>query len=114
MRTVRMSADDITIGDMELFEELTGDDIMDALTPVPVVDKETGQMVPDPDPDAKGRPLMETKVSSKQFRALLFIALRHEEPDLTLEGFKSIKLAEIDFDIDDEDTKDSKKEETNV
>jgi hypothetical protein len=102
MRKVRMNADTITIGDMELFEDITGDDILKALTPVPVLDDE-GRMVPDPDPKAKGRPLTEMQVSSRQFRALMYIALLHDDPDLTFDQFKLLRLSDIDFDIEEDD-----------
>lgn len=100
-RKVHMDPNSLTIGDMELFEDMTGLDLMEVLKPVPVIDEETGMPVPDPDPEKKGRPLMTVEVSSKAFRALLFVALKKDDADLTLEQFRALKLSEFEFDLED-------------
>lgn len=101
MHKVRMDPNMLTVGDMELFEDLTGLDLMEVLKPTPVIDEETGMPVPDPDPEKRGRPLMTFKVSSKAFRALLFIALKKADPDLTIEQFRGFKISEFDFDLEE-------------
>ena len=96
---LRLSMDDLTLGEMELFEEATGRDIMDVLKPRPVIDDETGRPKKDPD-DPKGRPLMEAQVTSKAFVGLVFIALRRKDPAVTLADVKAMPLSSIDFDIE--------------
>lgn len=96
---LKLSMDDLTLGDMELFEEATGQDMMDVLKPRPVIDDATGRPVKDPN-DPKGRPLMEAKVTSKAFLGLVFIALRRENPKLTIAEVKRMKLSDIDLDVE--------------
>lgn len=96
---LRLSMDDLTLGEMELFEEATGKDIMEVLKPKPVIDEETGRPKKDPD-DPKGRPLMEAQVTSKAFIGLVYIALRRDNPALTIAEVKAMPLNSIDFDIE--------------
>lgn len=96
---LRLSMDDLTLGDMELFEEATGRDIMEALKPRPVIDEATGRPVKDPD-DPKGRPLMAAQVTAKAFVGLVYLALRRDDPNLTVADVKSMRLSDIDFDLD--------------
>lgn len=96
---LKLSMDDLTLGDMELFEDATGKDMMDVLKPRPVIDEETGRPMKDPD-DPKGRPLMAAQVTSKAFIGLVFIAMRRENPDLTIADVKAMTLSSIDFDIE--------------
>ena len=96
---LRLSVDDLTLGDMEEFETATGRDIMDVLKPQPVIDESTGRPVPDPD-DPKGRPLMAARVTSKAFVGLVYLALKRDNPSLTIAEVKAMRLSDIDFDID--------------
>lgn len=96
---LRLSMDDLTLGEMELFEEATGKDILEELKPKPVIDETTGRPVKDPD-DPKGRPLMEARVTSKSFIGLVYIALKRDNSSLTLADVKAMPLRDIDFDID--------------
>lgn len=96
---LRLSMDDLTLGEMELFEEATGKDIMEVLKPKPVIDDETGRPKKDPN-DPKGRPLMEAQVTSKAFIGLVYIALRRDNPALTIAEVKAMPLNSIDFDIE--------------
>lgn len=100
---LKLSMDDLTLGEMELFEEATGQDILEALRPKPVIDEATGMPKKDPN-DKKGRPLMEAKVTSKVFVGLVYIALRRDNPDLTLAEVKAMPLNSIDFDIEESAT----------
>lgn len=96
---LKLSMDDLTLGDMEAFEEATGKDIMEVLKPRPVIDEVTGRPVKDPD-DPKGRPLMAAQVTSKAFIGLVYIAMRRENPDVTMADVKNMALSDIDFDIE--------------
>lgn len=97
---LKLSMDDLTLEDMELFEEATGQDILEALKPRPVIDDTTGMPVKDPD-DSKGRPLMEARVTSRVFVGLVYIARHRENPDITLKEVKATKLSEIDLDLEE-------------
>jgi hypothetical protein len=97
---LKLSMDDLTLEDMELFEEATGQDIMEVLKPRPVIDEETGKPVKDPD-DPKGRPLMEARVTTRAFVGLVYIALRRNNPDLTLAEAKKTKLNDIELDLEE-------------
>lgn len=97
---LKLSMDDLTLEDMELFEEATGQDILEALKPRPVIDETTGMPVKDEN-DPKGRPLMEARVTSRVFVGLVYIALHRDNPDITLAEVKKTKLSEIDLDIEE-------------
>lgn len=98
-KKLRLSMDELTLGDMEAFEDATGKDIMEVLKPRPVIDEVTGRPVKDPD-DPKGRPLMQAQVTAKAFVGLVYLALRRDNPDLTVAEVKALKLSEIDFDLE--------------
>jgi hypothetical protein len=93
-----MNPEDLSLGDLELFEEATGQDLMEVLKPVPEIDPVTG--MPVPDPENKGRPKMTVKVSAKAFVGLMYIAVRREEPDITLNEVRKMRIADFDFDMD--------------
>ena len=94
---VRMAMDDFTLGDIETFEAATGLDLMEVMKPT-VVRDEAGRPVKDPD-DPKGRPLTEVKMPGKGLIGLVFIAMRHERPDITLAEVKQMRLNDFEFEI---------------
>lgn len=98
-RTLKISMDDLTLGDMELFEDATGQDIMEVLKPKQVIDESTGRPVKDPD-DPKGRPLMQAQVTAKAFVGLVYLSLHKDDPSLTVADVKAMKLSDIEFDIE--------------
>lgn len=98
-RKIRLSVDSLTLGDLILFEDACGGDLMTALTPV-VVRDENGKAVPDPD-DPKGRPLKQIKVNARSMVGLVYVALHKEDPTLTIEQVKALSLDELDFDLED-------------
>lgn len=95
--------DELTLGDLETFEDIVGKSFDEAMKPTAVLD-ENGNKVPDPDSD-KGKPLMTVKVSMKAFVAFIFLSERKKNPDITLDQVRSYKLADYDlsFSGDDED-----------
>jgi hypothetical protein len=97
---LKLSMDDLTLGEMELFEEATGKDILEALKPQPVIDPDTGRPTPDPD-DPKGRPLMEARVTARTFVGLVYIALKRDNPALTLAEVKNMPLSSIELDLEE-------------
>lgn len=97
-RTIRLDMNELTLGDLELFEDAVGGNLMEALTPQIVRDA-NGKPVPDPD-DPKGHPLKRIAVSAKTMVGLVYIALRKDDPTITLEQAKAIPLNDLDFDIE--------------
>lgn len=97
---VSLNLDEMTLGDMEAFEDVTGKTFEELLAPKPVLD-ENGRKVPDPD-DPKGRPLMETKMSMKALVGLAYVALRKENPDITIQQVRDMPLDSFDFDVEGE------------
>lgn len=95
---IRLGMDDLTLGDLEAFEEACGGDLMEALTPV-IVRDENGRPVKDPDDD-KGRPLKQIKVNAKTMVGLVYVAMRKQNEDITLAEVKRIPLSQLDFDVD--------------
>jgi hypothetical protein len=96
---LKLSMDDLTLEDMELFEDATGKDMLEVLKPRPVIDEETGRPQKDPD-DPKGRPLMAAQVTTKAFIGLAYIAMRRTNPKLTLAEVKKMPIKDIDFEIE--------------
>lgn len=97
-RKIRLDMDSLTLGDLEAFEEVVGGDLMAALAPQ-IVRDENGRPIPD-FKDPKHRPLKEVKVSAKNMVGLVWIALRKDEPDLTLAQVKAMPLSNLDFDLE--------------
>lgn len=96
---VSLNLDTMTLGDMEAFEDATGKTVDELLSPKPVLD-ENGRKVPDPD-DPKGRPLMEIKMSMKALVGLAYVALRKENPDITIQQVRDMPLDDFDFDVEE-------------
>lgn len=94
-----VNMDDMTFGELELFEEVTGLVMSDAVRQEIVRDS-TGRPVPDPD-DPKGRPLKEVKMSAKAMMGMVFIALHKQNPDLTFNDVRAMKLSDIDFEMEE-------------
>lgn len=94
---VALNMDDITFGELELFEGATGLVLSDAIKQEIVRDKD-GRPVPDPD-DPKGRPLKEVKMSTAAMTGMIFIALRRDNPDLTMDDVRALKMSDVDLDL---------------
>lgn len=95
---VTLVLDDLTLGDMEAYEDATGCNLLEDLTPKPVIDPETKMPVKDPDDD-KGRPLMRVRISSATHTALIYLGLKREDPTVTIDQVRAMKLTDIDFDL---------------
>lgn len=95
---ITLNMDDLTFGEMEDFEEVTGLVMSDAVRSEIVRDPKTGRAVPDPD-DPKGRPLKESKMSARAMIGLVFVALRRDNPDITFDEVKRMKMSDVDFDM---------------
>lgn len=98
-RKISLDIDALTLGDLELFEDACGGDLMTALTPEVVRDPKTGKPVPDPD-DPKHRPLMAVKMTAKTMLGLVYVSLKREDPDMTVAQVRAMPLNELDFSLE--------------
>lgn len=89
---IRFDEDNLTLGDLEDFEDAAGVPLFDALKPVPTFDDE-GEKVR----DEKGRPVMEVKMSAKTLKALVWIVLRAEREGFTLDDARNVKVAALEM-----------------
>jgi len=96
-KKISMNMDELTFGELELFEDVTGLVMSDAIKTEIVRDK-NGNKVPDPD-DPKGRPLTETKMGVKAMMGLVFISIKRDDPDVTWDQVRAMKLSDIDFEL---------------
>jgi hypothetical protein len=81
--TLKFNPDDITIGDLEDFEEITGRSMDDVFAF-----------------DAGGKPT-KVDVDSKTMKALVFIIKRQSDPSFTLEQARDVKLGALDVGDDE-------------
>lgn len=95
---IRFDEDNLTLGDLEDFEDVTGVGMFDALKPVTVRDAE-GAIVRDDD----GRPVQEVSLTAKALKALVWIVLRSERPGFTLDDARNIKVTEFELVGSDDD-----------
>jgi hypothetical protein len=93
MSALNLNPEDLSIGDLEDFEEITGMQLQKALEAKPVIDPDTGKQVK----DAKGRPLREVQISTKVLKALVFLTKRRENPEFTLKDARDVKVTELNF-----------------
>jgi len=93
---IDLDQDQMTLGDLETFEEVTGMTFSSALKKVPVIGPD-GVQEKDPDPAAKGAGLFRIEMASKGLLAMVYISLKRDNPDVTMEYVRSLKLGEIDF-----------------
>lgn len=108
---VSINMDDLTFGELEVFEDVTGMVMSDAIKTDFVRDAK-GNKVADPD-DPKGRPLTETKMGVKAMMGMVFLSMRRDDPELTWEQVRQMKLSDIDFEVVGNDDEEGKDEEEN-
>lgn len=105
-RKIKFNQSKMTLGDLEEFEDITGQSFNSAMKEVVVMDPETGRPKRNPDPEAKGRALTQTEMSMKGLVALVYMATKKDDPTFTLEDARALKLSEFNFDMsEDEETK---------
>lgn len=88
---LRVDPDVLTIGDLEDFEDIVGKPLYDVLQPKPVY--ENGKKVL----DEKGRPELQTQISTKALKALIFITQRIEKPDFTLDDARRVRVSALEL-----------------
>jgi hypothetical protein len=101
-KKVSMNMDDLTFGELELFEDVTGLAMSEAVKTVVVVDPKTGRAMPDPE-DPKGRPLKETRMSVKAMMGMVYLSMIREDPTVTFADVKKIKVSEIEMEVTEGD-----------
>ena len=97
---ISMNMDDLTFGDLEEFESVTGLVMSDAVR-TEIVRDSNGRAVPDPE-DPKGRPLKETKMSAKAMLGLVYLSMKHDDPTVTIDSVRNIKLSDVDLQLSEE------------
>lgn len=100
-KKISVNMDELTFGELELFEDVTGLVMSEAVKTDFVRDKQ-GNKIPDPD-DPKGRPLQETRMSVKAMMGMVYLALRRENPEVTFGEVRQLKLSDIDFELTETD-----------
>lgn len=98
---VSMDMDDLTFGELEEFENVTGLVMSDAVRSEIVRDS-NGHPLPDPD-DPKGRPLKQVKMGVKAMMGMVYLAMKRGNPDVSFEDIRRMKMSEIDFDVSEGD-----------
>lgn len=109
-KKISMNMDDLTFGELETFEEVTGLVMSDAIKTEFVRDKD-GRRVADPD-DPKGRPLTETKMGVRAMMGLIYLSLRRDNPDITWDEVKKMRLSDVDFNLEENNETDSEGKES--
>lgn len=100
-KKISINMDDLTFGELEQFEEVTGLVMSDAIKTEFVRDK-NGNKVADPD-DPKGRPLTETKMSVRAMMGMVYLSMRRDNPDVTWAQITAMKLSDVDFELTEND-----------
>jgi hypothetical protein len=99
---LRIDPDVLTIGDLEDFEDVVGKPLYDVLQPKPVLDAEGKKVL-----DEKGRPELQTQISTKALKALIWISQRAEKPDFSLEDARSVRVSALELvGVDDQGNED--------
>jgi hypothetical protein len=89
---IRFDEDELTLGDLEDFEDTVGVPLFEALKPKPVLDEDGNKVT-----DEKGRPQMGVELSAKALKGLVWIVLRQERPGFTLEDARNVKVAALEI-----------------
>jgi hypothetical protein len=98
MSALSLNPEDLSLGDLEDFEEITGMQLQKALEAKPVIDPDTGKQAK----DDQGRPLREAQISTVVLKALVFLTKRREDPTFTLADARNVKVTELNFTEADE------------
>lgn len=97
-KKVSMNMDELTFGELEVFEDVTGLVMSEAVKIVTVTDPKTGMAVPDPE-DPKGRPLKETRMSVKAMMGMVYISMLRDDPTVQFADVKKMRLSDIEMEV---------------
>ncbi|MFB7185206.1 hypothetical protein ACFCZT_07780 [Streptomyces sp. NPDC056230] len=95
---LRIDPDSLTIGDLEDFEDVVGKPLYEALAPRPVIGPDGKKVL-----DEKGRPELETQVSTRSLKALIWISQRAITPGFSLEDARNVKVSALELVAPDSD-----------
>jgi hypothetical protein len=97
--SLRVDPDVLTIGDLEDFEDVVGQPLYDVLQPKPVIGPDGKKVL-----DEKGRPELQTQISTKALKALIWITQRMEKPGFSLDDARSVRVSALELvGVDDAD-----------
>lgn len=85
-----LDPDDLTLGEMEEFEDLAGRPLSKMMQGDVVLDEDGT-----PRRDARGKVLRELDPRVKDIIALVFLAKRRADPDFTLDDARKVKVSEL-------------------
>lgn len=97
-KKISLNMDDMTFGELETFENVTGLILSDAVRTDIVRDPKTGIPVKDPD-DPRGGPLREVKMGIKAMMGLVYVSMLREDPDITWQAIQQMKLSDVELDV---------------
>ncbi|MGW6535218.1 hypothetical protein ACWGBV_03170 [Streptomyces sp. NPDC055051] len=89
---LRIDPDVLTIGDLEDFEDVVGAPLYDVLQPKPVIGSDGRKVL-----DEKGRPELQTQISTKALKALIWITQRMEKPGFSLEDARAVRVSALEL-----------------
>lgn len=89
---LRIDENELTLGDLEDFEDTVGASLMDALKQTPLKDEDGNKVL-----DEKGRPQMQVNVSAKALKALVWITQRKVNPVFSLEDARNVRVAALEL-----------------
>ncbi|MFE0648546.1 hypothetical protein ACFVZH_08170 [Streptomyces sp. NPDC059534] len=89
---LRIDPDVLTIGDLEDFEEVVGAPLYEVLQPKPVIGADGRKVL-----DERGRPELQTQISTKALKALIWITQRMEKPDFSLADARAVKVSALEL-----------------
>lgn len=87
---IELNPDELTLGDLEDFEDYVGKPLDEAVKPKPVYDDEGKRLF-----DEKGRPVSETRVPSKVLVCLVWIVKRKTEPAFTVADARNVRVTSL-------------------
>lgn len=101
-KKISINMDELTFGEMEEFEEVTGLIMSDAIKTEIVRDPKTGMAIPDPD-DPRHRPLKETKMGVKAMMGMVYLSMKRDDPTVIFADVRKLKLSDVDLELEEND-----------
>jgi hypothetical protein len=89
---LRVLIDDMTIGDLEDFQTITGMTLDAAFTPQVVLDAKGNKVF-----DEKGRPEKAVDSNPTVLKALIYLSQRAIDPAFTLDDARNVKVSELEI-----------------
>lgn len=92
----------MTIGDLEDFEDVVGMSMDKAFKPVPLLDENGEKVMGEPDDKGRVRPVMTVELSTKALKALIWIIKRQSDSSFTLDDARNVRVSELELSGADE------------